>query len=88
MEPILNVTDLTMDFGGLRAIDGVSMKIHQGEIMALIGPNGAGKTTFFNCITGIYKPTYGDVVICPPGKTSERINGLMDRFTIDWGTVK
>ena len=40
MEPILNVTDLTMDFGGLRAIDGVSMKIHQGEIMALIGPNG------------------------------------------------
>ncbi len=88
MEPILNVTDLTMDFGGLRAIDGVSMKIHQGEIMALIGPNGAGKTTFFNCITGIYKPTYGDVVICPPGKTSERINGLKPNLVTQRGMAR
>ena len=88
MEPILNVTDLTMDFGGLRAIDGVSMKIHQGEIMALIGPNGAGKTTFFNCITGIYKPTHGDVVICPPGKYAERINGLKPNLVTQRGMAR
>ena len=56
-ESILEVTDLTMDFGGLRAIDSLDLEIHQGEIVALIGPNGAGKTTFFNCLTGIYSPT-------------------------------
>jgi branched-chain amino acid transport system ATP-binding protein len=64
-----------MDFGGLRAIDHLNISINQGEIAALIGPNGAGKTTFFNCITGIYTPTGGDVRILRSGK-SERINGL------------
>ena len=57
MEPILDVKKLTMDFGGLRALDKVDIDIGQGEIVALIGPNGAGKTTFFNCITGLYNPT-------------------------------
>ena len=58
-EPILQVNNLTMDFGGLRALDSLDLEIHKGEIVALIGPNGAGKTTFFNCLTGIYAPTKG-----------------------------
>ena len=53
-EPILQVNNLTMDFGGLRALDSLDMEIQRGEIVALIGPNGAGKTTFFNCLTGIH----------------------------------
>ena len=76
MKPILEVKKLTMDFGGLRALDHLDIDINQGEIIALIGPNGAGKTTFFNCITGIYTPSKGDIFITPPGKKPERINGL------------
>jgi len=73
---LLEVSGLTMDFGGLRAIDDVGLDIFEGEIVALIGPNGAGKTTFFNCVTGIYTPTLGDVKIHPPGGASRRINGM------------
>ena len=69
---LLEVSGLSMDFGGLRAIDGVSLDIRAGEIVALIGPNGAGKTTFFNCVTGIYAPTAGEVRIHPPGGASRR----------------
>ena len=73
---LLGVSGLTMDFGGLRAIDDVGLDIFEGEIVALIGPNGAGKTTFFNCVTGIYEPTLGEVRIHPPGGASRRINGM------------
>ena len=73
---LLEVSGLTMDFGGLRAIDNVGLDIFAGEIVALIGPNGAGKTTFFNCVTGIYEPTAGDILIHPPGKATRRINGM------------
>ena len=52
MTPILETKDLTMQFGGLTAVDNINFKVNPGEIVALIGPNGAGKTTFFNCITG------------------------------------
>jgi branched-chain amino acid transport system ATP-binding protein len=72
---LLEVKNLTMDFGGLRAVDAVSLNVCAGEIVALIGPNGAGKTTFFNCVTGIYKPTQGDVLVHPPEKKSQKING-------------
>lgn len=65
--PILKVSGLTMDFGGIRALNKLSLDVHGGEIAALIGPNGAGKTTFFNCVTGIYKPTAGKVLLTPPG---------------------
>ncbi len=73
---ILEIQDLSMVFGGLRAIDRVSMHINQGEICALIGPNGAGKTTIFNCITGVYKPTEGSIQISRDGQNKEEINGL------------
>lgn len=73
---LLEVKGLIMDFGGLRAVDAVSLDVYAGEIVALIGPNGAGKTTFFNCVTGIYKPTKGDVLVHPPEKKTQRINGF------------
>lgn len=77
MAPILEVDNLSMVFGGLRAVDSLSMKIDKGEIVALIGPNGAGKTTFFNCVTGVYTPTEGDVYIQAPGTAARRsIKGM------------
>ncbi|UIJ34094.1 ABC transporter ATP-binding protein [Allobranchiibius sp. GilTou73] len=58
---LLEASDVLMQFGGLTAVKDVNMTVHEGEIVGLIGPNGAGKTTFFNCLTGLYKPTSGAV---------------------------
>lgn len=88
MEPILEVESLSMDFGGLRALNRLDLKINEGEIVALIGPNGSGKTTFFNCITGIYNPTEGNVLISPPGKKRERINGLKPNQVTEKGMAR
>jgi branched-chain amino acid transport system ATP-binding protein len=59
---LLEVRDVTLRFGGVTALDGVSFHIHRGEILGLIGPNGAGKTTCFNVMTGVYQPTDGSVL--------------------------
>lgn len=59
---ILELCGVSQEFGGLRALDGVEMKVNQGEIYGIIGPNGAGKTTLFNIMTGIYTPTEGQVL--------------------------
>jgi branched-chain amino acid transport system ATP-binding protein len=78
-DPILEVTHLTMRFGGLVAVDDVSFKAERGDITAIIGPNGAGKTTVFNCLTGFYKPTVGMI-------TMRRRNGetfLLERLPDD-----
>ena len=89
MEPILDVKQLTMDFGGLRALDQVDLDVRPGEIVALIGPNGAGKTTFFNCITGIYDPTRGDVSITnPKDGRRRRINGLKPNLVTERGLAR
>ena len=60
-EPLLTVEGLTVSFGGVNALDGVSFTINRGDIFGLIGPNGAGKTTCFNAITGVYEPSAGTV---------------------------
>ena len=61
MKNVLKVENVTMQFGGVVAVDNLNMEVNQGEIVALIGPNGAGKTTAFNVITGVYAPTNGRV---------------------------
>ena len=60
-ESILNLEHVTMQFGGVVAVNDLSLEVNKGEIVALIGPNGAGKTTAFNCITGVYQPTNGEI---------------------------
>ena len=61
--PKLEVHNATKNFGNLRAVSGVSMRVESGELRAIIGPNGAGKTTFFNLITGFFPPTSGDILL-------------------------
>ena len=60
---VLKLENLTMQFGGVLAVDNLSAEVNKGEIVALIGPNGAGKTTAFNCITGVYEPSNGRVFL-------------------------
>jgi branched-chain amino acid transport system ATP-binding protein len=62
-EPIIEIRDLSRHFGGLRAVDGVSLQVAEGSLHSIIGPNGAGKTTLFNLISGTIKPTRGDVYL-------------------------
>ena len=61
-ENVLKINHLTMQFGGVVAVNDLRMEINRGEIVALIGPNGAGKTTAFNCVTGVYEPTNGEIL--------------------------
>ena len=69
--PILRTEALTVRFGGLLALNGVNFEVRRGEIRALIGPNGAGKSTFFNCLTGVQRPTSGRITF-----DGEEITGL------------
>jgi len=85
--PILRTEGLTMRFGGLTAVNKVSVAIERGEIRAIIGPNGAGKSTFFNCLTGVLRPTSGriflngeDVAGLPPNEVSHK--GLARSYQI------
>ena len=60
-ENVLHIENVTMQFGGVVAVNNLNLDINRGEIVALIGPNGAGKTTAFNCVTGVYEPTNGKI---------------------------
>ncbi len=60
---LLEARKITMQFGGLKAVDSLEFKIHRGQLAGLIGPNGAGKTTVFNMLTGVYAPTSGEVLL-------------------------
>lgn len=76
-QPLLAVNGLMMRFGGLLAVNNVSLELREREIVSLIGPNGAGKTTVFNCLTGFYKPTGGTITLRE--RHLERIAGPADR---------
>jgi branched-chain amino acid transport system ATP-binding protein len=78
-ETILHIEDVTKDFGGLRALSEVDLRIDRGEILGLIGPNGAGKTTLFNMITGIYAPSSGRIRFLDEELLEHRPLGLMTR---------
>ncbi len=79
----LILTNMTKRFGGLTAVDDLSMKVEDGQIYGIIGPNGAGKTTVFNCITGIYKSEEGSV-----NWRGEEIRGLTPYQIVDRGIVR
>ena len=83
-ESVLKVENVTMQFGGVIAVDNMNLEVKKGEIVSLIGPNGAGKTTAFNVITGVYAPTNGAVYYkdrmiiqnCPQGTMKEVYRGV------------
>ena len=78
--PVLEVEHLTMRFGGLLAVNDLNFTAHQRDITAIIGPNGAGKTTVFNCLTGFYRPTAGQLTF--QGKNGPVLLEQMDGFKI------
>ncbi len=78
-----------MDFGGIRALNHLDLEVFPEEIVALIGPNGAGKTTFFNCVTGIYSPTGGDLFLREAGKeTTISLKGLKPNTVTEKGLAR
>jgi branched-chain amino acid transport system ATP-binding protein len=88
MDSVLTVEKLTMDFGGLRALSTVDLRVGHGEIVALIGPNGAGKTTLFNCITGIHRPTRGGISLASPEGKIRRIEGVKIHRVTEMGIAR
>ena len=80
---LLEVNSVSMFFGGLAALSGVSFGVEKGEILGLIGPNGAGKTTLFNCVNGFYKPTLGTVSF-----KGQKISGLQPHVVCKLGLAR
>src|SRR6202040_4466162 len=80
---VLRTQGLTIRFGGLTALDNVNFEIGRGEIRAIIGPNGAGKSTFFNCLTGVLRPTAGRILF-----NGENIAGLPSNLISQKGIAR
>jgi len=80
---MIDIDDVHLHFGGIRAVDGVSLTIEQGSITGLIGPNGAGKTTLFNVVAGHYQPTFGQVYL-----DGEEITGLESHELFSRGLLR
>ena len=80
MAPLLKVEDVTMRFGGVVALDGISFSLAPGRICGLIGPNGAGKTTLFNCLSGLYRPSAGSIQV-----EGVQMNGLAPHRRVQSG---
>lgn len=72
MTAVLDVTELSLSFAGVRALEGVSFQVEEGELFSIIGPNGAGKTSLFNCISGVYRPRSGAVRVLGQDVTGRR----------------
>ena len=83
MSALLSVKNLSMRFGGLLAVDGVNLEVQPGQVVSMIGPNGAGKTTVFNCLTGFYKPTGGEILL-----RGEPVQGLPGHKIAQKGVVR
>ena len=77
---VLHVENVTMQFGGVVAVNNLNLDVNKGEIVALIGPNGAGKTTAFNCVTGVYEPTNGKVEFMGEGIAENHPQGKMKKL--------
>jgi branched-chain amino acid transport system ATP-binding protein len=81
--PLLQASGLSMRFGGLLAVNGVGLTVHEKQVVSMIGPNGAGKTTVFNCLTGFYKPSAGTILL-----DGEPIQGLAGHEIARKGVVR
>ncbi len=80
---LLTAKNISKFFGGVKALENVNLHIEDGEIIGLIGPNGAGKTTFFNCVTGLYPPTDGEIIF-----KNKLINGLRPDQVVNLGIAR
>ncbi len=87
MQSILKIDGLTKRFGGLMALNSVDFEVQPGRIFGLIGPNGAGKTTIFNCITGVYKPSGGDILLRQNGGY-KRVNSKKPEKMTELGVAR
>ena len=85
---VLKVENLTMQFGGLKAVDNLSFNVKEGEIFGLIGPNGAGKTTVFNCITQFYKPTAGNLYFKEKSGNTIPLTDLLVHNVVKKGIIR
>ncbi len=88
MPSILEVNDLAKYFGGVRALDGVTLSVPERSVVGLIGPNGSGKTTLFNVVTGFYEPTRGEVLFRNNDGSMERVDGLNPNEVFLKGVVR
>jgi len=87
-DSLLQVCDLGLNFGGVKALQGVSLTLRAGEIAALIGPNGAGKTSFFNCLTGLAAPSEGSITLRGADGEQMRLMGLKPNSITEKGVVR